>query len=133
MGQNLPPSVIECSNVVLPCSVSENDIQGSGEAFGKVLKANSSIKELKLINCRLNSTDGEALASGLAVNTSLTEVNLRRNQFGEKEWCTIFDKLRSNPQNKITKWELTNESINPTIVKSLSAYVAVSTSLTSLE
>ena len=58
------------------------------------------------------------------------QVNLRGNKFGEVGWCTIFDTLRDNPQNKISKWDLSFEGINPTIVKSLAGYAAVSASLT---
>ena len=61
------------------------------------------------------------------------QVNLRDNQFGKVGWCTIFDTLRENPQNKISKWDLTSEGINPTIAKSLADYAAVSASLTSAD
>ena len=58
------------------------------------------------------------------------QVNLRRNRLGDEGWCAIFDALRENPQNKIAKWNLEDEGINPTIAKSLAAYMAVSVSLT---
>jgi len=60
------------------------------------------------------------------------QVNLCNNNLGEPGWCAIFDALRDNPQNKITKWKLSFEGINPTIAKSLAAYAAVSASLTDL-
>ena len=60
------------------------------------------------------------------------QVNLRGNNFGEVGWCTFFDTLRDNPQNKISKWDIPYEGINPTIVKSLADYAAVSASLTSV-
>ena len=64
---------------------------------------------------------------------SLTSINLKSNRLGDEGWRAIFDALRDNPQNKITKWDLFNQGINPTIAKSLAAYVAVSPSLTKLD
>ena len=61
------------------------------------------------------------------------QVNLRGNSLGDKGWCAIFDTLRDNPQNKIAKWDLFDQGINPAIAKSLAAYMAISTSLTSLD
>ena len=58
------------------------------------------------------------------------QVNLKGNKLGEEGWCAVFDALRDNPQNKIAKWDLYNQGINPTIAKSLAAYMTVATSLT---
>ena len=134
-------------------SLRENNIKGSGEALGEALKTNSSLKGLDLGFCSLGPEDGKGLAGGMLVNASLTEarclrcaplklppsqshlsaqVDLRGNNFGEVGWCTIFDTLRDSPQNKIAKWHLHDQGINPTIVKSLAAYMAVSASLTSV-
>ena len=60
-------------------------------------------------------------------------MKLRANKIGQEGWCAIFDALRDNPQNKIVKWDLYNQGINPTIAKSLSAYAAVSASLTAID
>ena len=57
-------------------------------------------------------------------------MSLCGNNFGEVGWCTIFDTLRDNPQNKISKWDLYDEGIDSTIAKSLAGYAAVSASLT---
>ena len=62
---------------------------------------------------------------------SLTSCDLRGN-FGEEGWCAIFDALRDNLQHRITNWELAGQGITPVIAKSLAAYMAVSTSLTSV-
>jgi len=160
--------------------VSKNTITGSGEAFGEALKINSSIKELKMDFCMLNAKDGKGLAAGLVnsasltkvdlshnrlcgiweeydinqrkfvqkgiynaegiiavadaigVSASLTEVDLRYNSLGDEGWCAVFDALRENPQSKITKWDLSQQGINPVICNSLAAYMAVSASLTSV-
>ena len=83
-----------------------------------------------------NQIDAEAakpLADALRVNTSLTEVDLRQNKFGTEGWCSIFDALAKSTTSKITKWDLFSEQIGPQVAKSLAAYLAVSTSLTSLE
>ena len=57
-------------------------------------------------------------------------MNLNSNKLGEEGWCAIFDALRDNPQNKIAKWQLSDQGINAEIAKSLAAYMAVSHSLT---
>ena len=66
----------------------------------------------------------------MCVNASLTECDLRDNQLGEEGWCAVFDALRDNRQNKIAKWNLDDQGINPAIATSLAAYMAVSASLT---
>ena len=73
-----------------------------------------------------------ALISTLCAYVCRAQVDLRRNNLGNEGWCAIFDALRDNPQNKITKWNLSYEGINQTISKSLAAYMAVSASLTSV-
>ena len=50
-------------------------------------------------------------------------------KLGEGDWCTIFDTLRDSPQNKIARWDLKEQRINLTVVKSLVAYAASSDSL----
>ena len=81
---------------------------------------------------KIDAEGAKPLADALCVNASLTECNLRDNKLTEEGWCAIFDALRDNPQNKMAKWELRGQRINPTIVKSLAAYVAGSASLTSV-
>jgi len=72
------------------------------------------------------------LAPAIRDSHSLTECDLRDNNLGKEGWCAIFDALRDNPQDKITKWDLSGESIDAEIAKSLAAYMAVSGSLTSI-
>ena len=60
------------------------------------------------------------------------QVNLKGNKLGEEGWCAVFDALRDNPQNKIAKWDLFDQGINPTIAKSLAAHMTVASSLTEL-
>ena len=79
---------------------------------------------------RLGAVDAILIANDLSVSRSLTECNLRGNGLGDVGWCAVFDTLRDNPQNKIVKWDLADQGINPTIAKSLAAYMAVSGSLT---
>ena len=75
----------------------------------------------------------KAIAPAIRDSHSLTECNLRQNNLGKKGWCAIFDALRDSPQNTIAKWDLAGQGINAEIVKSLTAYMAVSRSLTSIE
>ena len=44
----------------------------------------------------------------------------------------IFEALCDNPQNRIDHWDLSNEGINMTIIESLSVYMLVSNTLTSV-
>ena len=95
-----------------------------------------------MASCNLGVEGAKAMAELALVMTELTECNLRDNGLGEDGWCAIFDSLCGSPQNKITKWDLQGispgllsprQGITPIIVKSLAAYMAVSTELTSLE
>lgn len=84
----------------------------------------------------LKGPDAILLASDLskpAFSGSLTSLNVTNNDLGDEGWCAIFDALRENPKNKIKKWYLFNQGINPTIAMSLAKYAAVSGSLTSLD
>ena len=69
---------------------------------------------------------------GLRARECRAQVDLRGNSLGDEGWCAIFDSLRDNPQNKIAKWELAGQGITQIITKSLAAYAAVSSSLTTL-
>ena len=97
------------------------------------------LKVLDLSNQGIGPSGIEALAPAISASASLTkvrclrscaanctislscvcraQVNLHRNKLGEQGWCAIFDALRDNPQNNITKWDLVGEGINPVIVK----------------
>ena len=72
----------------------------------------------------------KAIADAMRASHSLTECDLRFNNLGKEGWCAIFDALRENPQNSIVKWDLAGQGINAEIAKSLTAYIAVSRSLT---
>ena len=56
------------------CSVSGNNIKGSGEAFGEALKSNVTLKMLEMKGCGLGANDGKGLAGGIAVNGGLTSL-----------------------------------------------------------
>ena len=66
-------------SAVLPCSLSFNNIKGSGEALGEALKVNSSLKELRMQECGLGPEDAKGLAGGIAVHGSLTSLDLSKN------------------------------------------------------
>jgi len=93
----------------------------------------SRLKVLDLSSNKLGLAAGLVIAEALKVNTLLTGVNLKDNNLGDKGWCAIFDALRDNKDIKISKWDLADQGINPTISKSLAAYVAVSILLTCLD
>ena len=100
-------------------------------AIASALEVNGSLISLNLAENELGPKGGMAVAEALRLSSSLTEVNLKDNNLGEVGWCAIFEVLRDNKDSQITKWDLSNQRISPTIVKSLVAYAAVS-SLTSL-
>ena len=81
----------------------------------------------------VNLSGIKAITHAISVSRSLTECNLRYNKLGKEGWCAIFEALRNNPQNKITKWDLFNEGIDVEVAKSLAAYMAVSRSLTAAD
>ena len=93
----------------------------------------SHLTSLDISRNGIGAIGGVAIAEILKINGSLKEINLKGNTLGDRGWCAIFDALRDNKDNKIAKWDLFNEQgINPTIAKSLAAYMAVSGSLTTL-
>ena len=57
-----------------PRSLANNSLEGSGEAMGEALKANSSLKALFMNICDLGPEDGKGLAAGVAASASLTKV-----------------------------------------------------------
>ena len=71
-----------------------------------------------------------AIADALRISSSLQRANLRNNGLGTEGWCTIFDALRDKSQNKITRWNLSDEKIDAKIAKSIAAYITKSDSLT---
>jgi Ran GTPase-activating protein (RanGAP) involved in mRNA processing and transport len=95
------------------------------------LRANE-VTELKLSFKGLGPAEAHVIGSLLTSKSSLTSISLKGNELGSEGWCTVFDALRDNPQNKIKKWDLNGQGINPTVAKSLAGYVAVSGSLVSL-
>jgi hypothetical protein len=108
------------------------DLSGNGmgvegaKALAPAIAANGSLTSLNLNNNHLFPEGAKAVAPALAANGSLTSINLKYNKLGDEGWCAVFDDLRDNPQNKIAEWDLDNQGINLTIIKSLAAYVAVS-------
>lgn len=79
-----------------------------------------------------------AVANALRVNASLTEVDLRKNNFGVDGWCIIFDELAQSTVSKITKWTLyttghAGEAIGLEGAKLLAVYLATSTSVTAAD
>lgn len=72
------------------CSLSENDLGGSGSAFGQALKDNLSLKFLIMTNCGLEHNDVRELSGGMAVNTSMTYLNLSFNDTVSAESISLI-------------------------------------------
>ena len=79
----------------MPRSVAGNNLKGSGAAFGEALKSNSSLKELKMVECGLGAEDLKGLAGGLAVHGSLTELNMLYNNLDSDGKEALQDAVRS--------------------------------------
>ena len=109
-------------------SLSSVTLQGEALPI-KQLKGTEPVESLDLSRKRLTILDAIVIAKCIELNGSLTEINLKGNSLGQEGWCAIFDALRDSPQNKIAQWDLSHQGIDPTIAKSLAAYVAVSGSL----
>ena len=45
------------------------------------------------------------------------QVNLKYNNLGETGWCALFDALRENEKNSISKWDLSGERADAAIVR----------------
>ena len=88
-----------------------------------------SLSDNNLGECGYRSNSIKALSKAISISSSLTECILNDNSL-ESRWCTIFDTLRNNSQNNISKWNLRGEEISPEIAESLGAYAAASASLT---
>ena len=83
------------------------------------VRVSGSLTSLNLRKNDIGPKGGVAISEALKVNGSLAECNLRGNRLDEDGWCAIMDALRKNRDNKIAKCGLSNQGINPTIVKSL--------------
>ena len=116
-------------------SLNSIDVGLNGIDQAAALELLAAMKEKAMVSigmasCKLGVEGAKVVAEMAAVSRSLTECDLRRNNLGKEGWCAIFDALRDSPQNKIAKWDLTGQGITAEIFKSLTAYMAVSHSLT---
>ena len=120
--------------------------EGDGEAIAQLLSTLTALTELNLSRNALCEHDAIAFADALARHGSLTQCNLCANPLGIDGWRAIFDALRNRPHSKISSWDLSHVSlrtvttregivdeVDPPLVESLAAYVAISAcSLTEL-
>ena len=139
------------------CALCGVDDDGNGEyndegiiAIASAISVSASLTSINLSINAIDSKSAKHIAKDIAVSPSLTECDLRYNLFGDIGWCAIFDALLGNPQNKFSKWDLseqdlwssadrccpslrTNSQLQYKFAKSLEAYMAVSTSLTAVD
>ena len=99
------------------------------KAIADALGVSASLTALYLGNNGIGDQGATSIAKALRVNVSLTDCGLLENDF-DVGWAVIFNALRDNPGNKITKWDLSWEALGPEIATPLSEYISVSTSLT---
>ena len=123
----------------LDLSYNKNIGAEGGVAIAKSLEVNTSLTSLNLFNDRndgnLGNEGGIAIAKALGVNAVLAEVDLRGNKLGTEGWSAIFSALKENKENKIKAWNLGSQwqGISTKIAQSLTEYVSVSATLTSLD
>lgn len=75
-------------------------------ALVKALPANNSLFALDLCNCELRDDVGEALGRMLATNTTLRRLDLDNNHLGPKSLSAIADGLARNPRSALISLSL---------------------------
>eukprot|EP00316_Scyphosphaera_apsteinii_P005200 CAMPEP_0119311254 /NCGR_PEP_ID=MMETSP1333-20130426/22005_1 /TAXON_ID=418940 /ORGANISM="Scyphosphaera apsteinii, Strain RCC1455" /LENGTH=283 /DNA_ID=CAMNT_0007315595 /DNA_START=167 /DNA_END=1018 /DNA_ORIENTATION=+ len=121
---------LRASTCLTSLNVSNNNIKGRGVMFGDALKANSSLKELNMTGCRLDTKDGKGLAGGLAVHASLTSLNVSFNDIsGSGE--PFGEALKAN--SSLTELVMRGCRLNAEDAKDVAIGLAGSTSLTQLD
>ena len=102
------------------------------KAMAELVSVTGSLTTLILWDNKIGPDGAKVIAESLSINGSLTECDLRKNKLGIEGWTIIFNALRDSPTSKITKWDLTNESLGAEIAKPLAEYISVTGSLTKL-
>ena len=109
----------------------ESNNLSKGKKFNSIismLKSNKVIKSINLSKCELTSNEAEMLADGLSANTSVTTLNLSRNDLYTQGWIYLFDWLCNNSL-KLSHIDLSYNHIEDEAIKSLSKTLEVNTYL----
>jgi Ran GTPase-activating protein (RanGAP) involved in mRNA processing and transport len=86
--------------------------------------------KIGMCGCHLGVSGAKRVANYLIAGNSITELNLRQNQFGLQGWTIIFNALCNSPANKVVTWDLSYEALGPAITKPLARLIVASRSLT---
>ncbi|XP_068756018.1 protein NLRC3-like [Montipora capricornis] len=100
-------------------------------ALSEALAVNTSLTTLDLSHKYIGAEGATSLSQALAVNTSLTTLNLHDNSIGAEGATSLSQALAVN--TSLTALDLSFNSIGPEGATSLSQALAVNTSLTTLD
>ena len=101
------------------------------ECLYKALAVNSSLTHLDLTGNSIGDSGAASLSQALAVNSSLTKLDLMYNGIGPSGAASLSQALRVN--SSLTNLDLTCNKIGPSGAASLSQAFAVNSSLTNLD
>eukprot|EP00899_Mesostigma_viride_P009368 jgi/Mesvir1/18432/Mv14298-RA.1 len=125
-GAILIAKALMCNRKLTSLDLSFNDISDDAAgAFGECLETNSSLKSLALIgNALLGDKGAQALASGLALNTTLEQLDLSNCSISNAGALHITCALQSNHSSALTSIQLSYNRLGDAAARSLSKLVA---------
>lgn len=86
------------------------------------LTENTRLRKLRLTNCRIDQTTIDPLAQALALNTTLTHLDLSGNDLGNEGVETLLNCILNNPNSVLRTLNLSDnkiDSLNPLTIKRL--------------
>ena len=81
---------LKVNSTLISLNLDCNKIQRSGKAFRQALETNSSLKVLEMFSCDLSHTDIRRLSCGMALNMSVTALDLSYNGRYRAIWISLI-------------------------------------------
>ena len=97
-----------------------------------VLPGLEGLRRISLERNNMGHEGAAALCPAIASSCSLTECNLKGNSLGMEQWIALFNALRKNPKNRISKWDLHGQGLDTVVAKAIADYMTTSTCLATL-
>jgi hypothetical protein len=102
------PGIIAIANAIsdmgamMKLDMSRNKFKGAaaGKSIGGMLTGNSTLKDLNLSKCNIDSDAAQGISTGLAGNGAMTSLNLSSNKLGVKG-ATIIGEAIKVIRNKV--------------------------------
>eukprot|EP00300_Choanocystis_sp_HF-7_P024032 c25427_g1_i1.p1 GENE.c25427_g1_i1~~c25427_g1_i1.p1 ORF type:complete len:563 (+),score=99.88 c25427_g1_i1:37-1725(+) len=107
-------------------------VEQAGKTIRRILRRNTSLKELSLSESGLGPNGARALADALRANTSLTALVLPDNIIGDEGVHAIAAALQTNNQLAITFLDLRSNDIGDQGAQQLAAALRVNTTLSTV-